>query len=1019
MAVIRSDDHVSDGAGNHAERAYSYASFEHVLKAMDHLRELNALYGYYFRTKAGKETYNLGLDRRAGSPRLRADNVPTGVAQEYQCTTREAPTLTPGRAVVRFAVRTHVIKGRRVPMRLTNCSGSTMNAMAKVLAGKPNGASGPVIPQLSEGVLPRKFNDYWNIAVRTREQIDTAAKKEEWGQGSARAIQAFNLGQQVDPLQMLRGDAIQLGSNARDPLPGHSVYCFAARRVREGEVRFCFLSSQIDTFGIGVRLNEVARAGVLLEGVPKEAPATQFKAALVDEDGEPLARHRYRLQAGTKIIVGRSDDSGRVVAEVPGDIEHGTLSFWLAEDECITWDLRFRRPAAEEEEEEELLEHVARKEWVVHDNNGPYQAPVYHPGSLSSPEFITHAYRYGSWQVLTAGEQGKHVLFAPWRGHPHVARLHHEFPRYPIKLRGSNDLDYTAEGGAISAEQTSLWYYRNTEAQAGGYYPIGRSRMWHGGVHLVPDGADKAVYAPFEGRVVAARLCDPALVGEDGEPLFPMGSGNFVLLKHRFELEGTEHEFFSLFMHLGNPGLELVGNERLLSETAARIPWLREIALAPDRPDDVDEAANLDWRGLYLKIYRLPQQGPVKLGEAELAAGDILQVAEAAVSEAQWRTWGGRPGTVKRVSDGAEGSFHALDFLKKGGLVAPYDAYPLKYTELKEKLLAGEVVDLWAEEIVVRCGEPIGVVGEFGGAERLHFELFSSALIPMKVVAPGEGEGEPTWAAKEAVDVDTGDDRRPFLDRATFLNTFFEAVESKGNEAAGYDGESQALRVRERILGDTVNAQDGSILKESELQAFFQDKDNSLLPLFRNLITRHLSEWGSKVKWEDFGEAKEFYGEWLESALAERGRRYAKYAWWTDGFGEDAGLPSDQVVHYYHPITFLRWLEHERVQEVPAGAGDALHKSVIELNHAITGPEAAEGGEEEPTGRKVRFRLRDEDGEPLEGNRYELKVQGQTYTGESGSGGLIEHEVPPDATEGELTFWVDEQESHTWPIQIQ
>ena len=35
----------------------------------------------------------------------------------------------------------------------------------------------------------------------------------------------------------------------------------------------------------------------------------------------------------------------------------------------------------------------------------------------------------------------------------------------------------------------------------------------------------------------------------------------------------------------------------------------------------------------------------------------------------------------------------------------------------------------------------------------------------------------------------------------------------------------------------------------------------------------------------------------------------------------------------------------------------------------------------------------------------------------TGSGGLIEHEVPKDATEGQLKFWVDE-ESHTWPISI-
>ncbi len=1018
MPVIRSDAHVEDGSGNHEELAFSYASFEDVVKAMDHLRQLGAALGYYFRTARGEESYNLGLDRRAGSPRLRADNVPTGVAQDYACTTREAPTFQMGRAVTRFRVRTGLVEGQRVPLPFTNCSGSTMNAMAKVLAGKPNGAAGQVLPQLTEGYLPKRFNDFWNIVVLDAADIDSAAKKEAWGQGSARAIQAFNLGVQVDPLQMLRGDAIQLGSSANNPLAGHSVFCFATRRVRAGEVRFVFLSSQIDTFGIGVRLNDLARRGILLEGAPADAPPTQFKAALVDEDGEPLANHRYRLQAGTRIIVGTSDDSGRVVAEVPGDVEVGTLSFWLDEDECITWDLRFRRGSEEEEGDEDELEHVARQEWVVSHGSAPYQSYVYHPGSLFSREFVTHAYRYGGWQVLTAGEEDRHTLFTPWRGHPHVARVFHEFPRYPIALGGSTDLDYVGPDGPVSVEQTTRRYYRNTEALPGGYFPIGRSRLWHGGIHLVPDGEDKTVYAPFEGRVVAARLADPAMVDEEGQPLFPFGSGNFVLLKHRLEVEGTEHTFFSLFMHLADPGLLLEGGGRLLSERAARLPWLREIALAPDRPEDVDEAADLDWRGLYLKVFRLPAEG-YKLGDADLAPGDLLEVAGPAVTEGQWRTWNGRAGQVKRVRDGAEGVLDAGDLQDKGGLVAPYDAFPTKHVELKEKLLKGEVVDLWAEELVVRCGEPIGVVGEAHGEEKLHVELFSADLIPMKVETPGEDGAEPTWTAKEAADVDTAGDVQVFRDRAGFLEQFFTAVEEKANEAAGLDGEQQALRIRDRMTGDTVNAEDGAVLKESELQAFFNDAGNSLLPVFRNLVVRHLSEWGSKAEWESYGDAKEFYGDWLEQALSEVGKKHARYVWWTDGFGEEAGLPSDQVAHYYHPITFLRWLEHERLQELPKGAADALHQSVVELNHLIEGPEAADGDEQEATGRKVRFRLRDEDGDPLEGNRYELEVLGETYSGESGPGGLIEHEVPAEATEGELTFWIDDEERHTWPIQIQ
>src|SRR5690606_20011722 len=339
--------------------------------------------------------------------------------------------------------------------------------------------------------------------------------------------------------------------------------------------------------------------------------------------------------------------------------------------------------------------------------------------------------------------------------------------------------------------------------------------------------------------------------------------------------------------------------------------------------DDVDEAAALDWRHLYLKVYRLPEEGGAKLGDVDLAPGDLLEVAGPAPTEAPVRTWNGRAGRGKRVSDGGEGTFAGRDFLRRGGgLVAPYDAFPSKYVELKQKLLDGEVVDLWGEELVGRCGEPIVFVGEWQGAEKLHFELFSSALIPMKTSAPpSEPGGEPTWTAKEQVDVDTGDDRAAFLDRATFLDQFFADVETKANEAAGFDGEEQALQLRDRILGDTTTKEDGATIKEGEIQAFFQDPANSLLPVFRNLVVRHLSEWGTKCQWENLAEAAQYLGQWLERPLQSLGEATARYAWWSDGFGEEAGLPSDQVCHFYHPITFLRWLEHERQLELPSGQG--------------------------------------------------------------------------------------------------
>ena len=77
-----------------------------------------------------------------------------------------------------------------------------------------------------------------------------------------------------------------------------------------------------------------------------------------------------------------------------------------------------------------------------------------------------------------------------------------------------------------------------------GYFPVGpwgESRLWHGGLHLA-GSAGQPVFAPFPGRVVAARMgADTAI-----------GSTNFVLLRHDLALGPLKTRFFSLHMHLAD-----------------------------------------------------------------------------------------------------------------------------------------------------------------------------------------------------------------------------------------------------------------------------------------------------------------------------------------------------------------------------------------------------------------------------------------------------------------------------------
>ncbi|MBE7450303.1 MAG: N-acetylmuramoyl-L-alanine amidase [Kofleriaceae bacterium] len=100
------------------------------------------------------------------------------------------------------------------------------------------------------------------------------------------------------------------------------------------------------------------------------------------------------------------------------------------------------------------------------------------------------------------------------------------------------------------------------ERQAGGgYFPVGpwgATRLWHGGIH-VPADKGAPLYAPFPGRVVAARTGASS----------PIGSPNFVLLRHDLNI-GRPVRFFTLYMHTADePGGE--GAPRWLAGKSKRV----------------------------------------------------------------------------------------------------------------------------------------------------------------------------------------------------------------------------------------------------------------------------------------------------------------------------------------------------------------------------------------------------------------------------------------------------------------
>src|SRR5690242_5267022 len=120
------------------------------------------------------------------------------------------------------------------------------------------------------------------------------------------------------------------------------------------------------------------------------------------------------------------------------------------------------------------------------------------------------------------------------------------FPLFPTQDRKPDAPD-RPEVPQLSDDlkaDTDDLYKANEQRADGGFFPVGpwgEARLWHGGVHLVAP-RDAAVYAPFPGRLVAARMGTNTTIG----------SVNFALLRHAMSLGSSRVQFYSLYMHLAD-----------------------------------------------------------------------------------------------------------------------------------------------------------------------------------------------------------------------------------------------------------------------------------------------------------------------------------------------------------------------------------------------------------------------------------------------------------------------------------
>jgi hypothetical protein len=272
-------------------------------------------------------------------------------------------------------------------------------------------------------------------------------------------------------------------------------------------------------------------------------------------------------------------------------------------------------------------------------------------------------------------------------------------PLYPGKAGFSLPMDLGEGRDPTAASITD--FYDNIEQAKGGFFPIGTGRMWHGGVHLRP--GKKSVHAMTGGEVVACRVGEV----EDAKPL---GSRNFVLLKHHWK----DRVLYSLYLHLDG--------EKATAK--ARVGWRKVLYLK------TRDHVELILPG---SIYRL-KSGKLELQE-DLGVGARLETTGAEIDPVTLDTAAPAGSRIVKL----EGTkIPSYVYTKREGA----DVARLNKADaaLADKLAKGEVIGL-EKTIVVAAGEAVGSAGKapthatlHGLGAFVHLEVFSQSSL---FIGPG------------------------------------------------------------------------------------------------------------------------------------------------------------------------------------------------------------------------------------------------------------------------------------------
>jgi hypothetical protein len=119
------------------------------------------------------------------------------------------------------------------------------------------------------------------------------------------------------------------------------------------------------------------------------------------------------------------------------------------------------------------------------------------------------------------------------------------------------------------------------------------------------------------------------------------------------------------------------------------------------------------------------------------------------------------------------------------------------------------------------------------------------------------------------------------------------------------DASADGPIARRAPLVNLVDGNGDGQVDASELVALFHGKDIGKRQALRRAVVRHRHEWGDRTTLAEFVALRELSG----ISEDERRRLYsiaiAPYLFWNDALAKHAGLPENQIIYSYNPLTFL------------------------------------------------------------------------------------------------------------------